>query len=192
MTEFDGERVRARLLTGGFAQAYERFQGGQSTGDAEPTFHALFEALNWAHAIDDFVAQVWRPEGPVEEDPWWEWRRHPSLCIGDELASIMLGLRYARNRVHHQWADALVAEDGAKLPFTLPRVLMTWVWRPIDELPTPPKGWEDDHGRAAYAEALAGCAAEDALVTMSKTFEFVGSLLDPPADGRTPQVAVTE
>jgi hypothetical protein len=189
VTEFDGERVRARLLTGGFVQAYERFQAGQAAGDAEATFRALFEALNWAHAIDDLIALTWSPRGKVEG---YAWRSDPALGGGLVLAHVMDGLRYARNRVHHQWADAVTERAGAALPFTLPRVLMTWVWRPVDELPTPPKGREDERGRAAYVKALAGCDAEAALVTMSEAFEFVGSLLDPPMAVRTLPVVVAE
>ena len=50
MVEFDGERVRARLLTGGFAQAYARWQAAESANDATAAFYALFETLEWAHA----------------------------------------------------------------------------------------------------------------------------------------------
>ena len=177
MSEFDGERVRARLLTGGFAKAYERFLGGQAAGDADTTFQALFETLNWAHAIDDLIALTWSPRGKVQG---YDWRRDPALGGGETLARVMDGLRYVRNRVHHQWADALIVQDGARLPFTIPRVLITWVWRPAGELPSAPKGHAHDGGRAAYEEALAGDAVEVALATMSETFEFVGSLLDPP------------
>jgi hypothetical protein len=189
MTEFDGERVRARRLTGGFAYAYERFQEGQAAGDAEATFRALFEALNWAVAIDDLIALTWSPRGKVEG---YAWRNDGALGGGETLARVMDGLRYARNRVHHQWADALIATPGARLPFTLPRVLSTWAWRPVDELPTPPKGREDERGRAAYERELAGCATEEALVTMSEAFEFVGSLLDPLMAVRTQPVVNSE
>jgi hypothetical protein len=180
VAEFDGERVRGHHPTGGFHRAYERFRVAQSVGDAIATFQALFEALNWVHAIDDYVARVWSPRGKVEGR---DWRDDPALP--ESLAPVMDGLRYARNRVHHQWADAVIAHGGAKLPFTAPRVLMTWVWRSVDELPT---GRADERGRAAYSEVLAGNSVEDALATMSETFIFLGSLLDPSIPARTPPV----
>ena len=181
MTEFDGERVRGRHLTGGFDRAYERFQEAQSAGNAVATFQALFEALNWVHAIDDYIARVWSPRGRVEGR---DWREDPALP--ESLTSVMDGLRYARNRVHHQWADAVIAQGGAKLPFTPPRVLMTWVWRPVEELPTPAKGHEDPRGGAAYEEALGGRPVEDVLATLGDAFAFLGPLLDPPIPERTP------
>jgi hypothetical protein len=142
MTEFDGERVRGRYLTGGYARAYERFQEAQSKGDPEATFQALFEALNWAVAIDEYIARVWSPRGKVEG---YHWRGDPALP--ESLVPVMAGLRYVRARVHHQWADAVYAQPGAMLPFTLPRVLMTWAWRPVEELPTPSARHKNERAR---------------------------------------------
>jgi hypothetical protein len=185
MTDFDGARVRARLLTRGYAQAHARFEQTQRDTDPDPTFFALFEALNWAHALDDLIALTWSPRGKVEG---YAWRSDPALGGGEPLASVMDGLRYARNRVHHQWADALVVRDGATLPVTLPTALITWLWRPVDELPTPSKGREDRRGKEAYATALAGRRADDALAEMSHPFAFIGTLLDPPIAARNPPV----
>jgi hypothetical protein len=162
------------LLTDGFAQAYERFQSAQARGDSGASFHALFEALNWAHAIDDHIALTWSYQGQLQD---YGWRSNALFGRGDALALVMDGLRYVRNRVHHQWADALIGRDGVQLPFKLPRVLITWVWRSIDELPSPPKGREDERGRAAYTAALADLAAQETLSTMSTAFGFVGMLL---------------
>jgi hypothetical protein len=58
------------------------------------------------------------------------------------------------------------------------------VWRSVDELPTPSEGRADKRGRAAYDEALAGCAVESALARMNEVFAFLGSLLDPPIPRR--------
>ncbi len=185
MTTFDGARVRARLFTGGYVDAYERFQIGESSGDQDVTFRALFEALNWAHAIDDLIALTWSPRGEVQG---YAWRGDPALAGGPRLEGVMNGSRYVRNRVHHQWADALIATPGAQLPFTLPRALMTWTWRPLGELPLPSGGREERRGRNAYERELAGHAAADALDTMAETFQFVGSLLDPPIPVRTPPI----
>ncbi len=179
-------------MTGGLAQAFERWQTAQAEGDAQRAFFALFEALDWTHAVDDYVARVWRPDGAVEEDPWWEWRRHRSLGVGDELSNIMQGLRYARNRVHHQWADALVTTDGLMFPVVFPVRFRSWVWRSAEDLPTPSNEAKEAAGRKAYSTALAGRPAHETLTTIAETFAFLGSLLDPPIPVRAAPVVVTE
>lgn len=182
MTDFGGARVRARLLTGGYAQAHERFEEAQRNTDPDLAFFALFEALNWAHAVDDLIALTWSPRGKVEG---YAWRSDPALGGGKALASVMDGLRYVRNRVHHQWADALVMRPGATLPVRLPTALITWAWRPLEELPKPSRGREDRRGQEAYATVLAEHRADDALEEMSRPFAFIGQLLDPPIATRT-------
>ncbi len=192
MAEFDGVRVRGRLLTGGFAQALERWQRAQAAEDAEGAFFALFEALDWAHAVDDYVAWVWQPDGTVTKRPWWAWRKHGALGVGDELSNIMQGLRYARNRVHHQWADALVTTDGLTFPIVFPARFRSWVWRRVEDLPTPPDEAREASGREAYSKALAERPADATLTAIAGTFAFLGDLLDPPIPMRTPPVVVSE
>lgn len=184
MTDFDGARVRARLLTGGYAQAHDRFCAAMAISDAEKVFYALFEALDWAHAVDDLIALTWSPRGKVQG---YAWRRDPALGGGDGLADIMGGLRYVRNRVHHQCANALVVDGGLSFPVSLPATFSAFIWRPACDLPPPNEGREAP-GRTAYAKALAGRRAEDALEEMRRTFTFIGQLLDPPITVRTPPV----
>jgi len=61
-------------------------------GDAgeKETFIPLFGALNWAASIDIYFFENGSP-------------------IGDDL---LTGVRFARNRVHHQWALALARYDS--------------------------------------------------------------------------------
>src|SRR5450755_3053386 len=69
--------------------------------DPIAAYNALFEALNWAVAMDDRVGKHWAPDGkPLD----WAWRER--LGRGVE---VMGGVRYARNRVHHQWSDAMTS-----------------------------------------------------------------------------------
>lgn len=50
----------------------------------------------------------------------------------------MGGVRFVRNSVHHQWADAFrVDSAGRTYPKTYPGAYFEWVWRPADELPAP-------------------------------------------------------
>jgi hypothetical protein len=190
-------------MTGGFAQAFARLEAARAAEDAEAAFYALFESLDWAHAVDEYVARSWRPDGRVEGDPprlkplehdlppWWEWRRHPALGIGDTLWDIMQGLRYARNRIHHQWADALVTTDGRTYPRVYPMRFRSWVWRDVEQLPTPSNASKEAPGHKAYTKALAGRPAHHTLAAIGETFTFLGSLLDPPIPVRTPPVVVT-
>jgi hypothetical protein len=83
------------------------------------------------------------------------------------------GLRYARNRVHHQWAEALDPRDvpfprvaqavGRGSRIITPPTVLAWFWKPIDRLPPPPKERPDKRGQAAYKAHLAGKPARDAL-----------------------------
>lgn len=70
MTSFEGERVRARLLTGGFSGAYARFHAARDAEDSVSAFQAIFEALNWARAIDDLIRRTWSPRAKVEGYDW--------------------------------------------------------------------------------------------------------------------------
>ena len=118
------------------------------------------------------------------------WRRDPALSGADELENLMSGLRYARNRVHHQWADALVSRavrGGLTFPVSFPAsfgTVVRWVWRDLNELPTAPDVPRDAPGREAYGTALAGHKVSEAMDAMSQAFAFIGSLLDPPTPAR--------
>jgi hypothetical protein len=96
----------------GFVQAFARFEERRMLRDAEDAFHSLFECLAWAASLDERLG-------------------YPTAC--PELR----GLRFARHRVHHQWADALRFEEGADLssPLVFPIVFFDYLWRDINELP---------------------------------------------------------
>jgi hypothetical protein len=129
-------------LVNGFVQAYARFEEVAKQQDPEDAFHALFEVLSWAACVDE------RLNFPNDS---------PELR----------GLRFARNRVHHQWANALwLDQSGLSFPITFPMVFFEWRWRLAVELP---------EGRASpdeqpYAQHLQG---QPARVTL----HFVGGYL---------------
>ena len=83
----------------GYFRAIERLLGTIRSGDAgdKETFLPLFEALNWAASIDEFLVDKRRP-------------------IQDEL---LTGVGFARNRVHHQWGLALRRNDSPGVPMVL-------------------------------------------------------------------------
>jgi hypothetical protein len=136
----------------GFRRAVERLETAVALGteDASETFIPLFEALNWAYA------------GKLET----------SLKRGTPSAEVARGVRFARNRVGHQWADAIELLDtptasgpvvkgrsGARPP----TVVKSWCWRSVAELPNAPKGHEDRVGQRLYTVQLAGKPVLDAL-----------------------------
>src|SRR4051794_27590539 len=110
MSNYDGSRVRVGLLLRGYHRALLRFQRDGQSDDSESALHSLFEALEWAVALDEVIAEIWRPAGSREG---FDWR---SRVTG---AEVLDAVRYVRNRVHHQWADALRLEVSPSpvLPF---------------------------------------------------------------------------
>jgi hypothetical protein len=105
MPIYDGHRVQVRMMLDRYRQALWRLQEAVKHPESAPVFWALFETLNWAVALDDLIAEIWRPAGAREG---FEWR---SRMRG---AEVLDGVRYVRNRVHHQWANsARLAVDDA-------------------------------------------------------------------------------
>jgi hypothetical protein len=172
--EYPGARVVVGQLLRGYNAAYERFEAASREEGQDPTFLALFEALNWAVALDDFIREAWRPQGKKLD---WAWRE---LAGGDEMDELMNGVRYARNLVHHHWADALQRDQGFRFPVRFPMVFFTWAWRHADELPPHPGGAKDHvvRNRAAYERRLAGVRASDTLLAVRDAFSHVGIFLD--------------
>jgi hypothetical protein len=111
-------RVSLETLLAGYQQAYDRWMAGPRI-DADPdrAFFAIFEALNWAASID--------------------WRLAETAIMGEGWADayteggVVRGFRYARNAVHHDWANALwVDRRGFILPSPLPAAFFEWCWQP--------------------------------------------------------------
>lgn len=151
--------VTLNMLLAGHAFAIKRLE--DATGDPPASFRAVFEALNWATSIDDRIRAHWAPEGqPLD----WDWRERVSG------AEVMPGVRFARNRVHHHWADAIHL-DGA-----------TWRWCALSDLPA----GTDDRGNNVYAERLEHQSVEKTLVLLALAFERVGEFLEPPRPSRPP------
>jgi hypothetical protein len=101
------------------------------------TFIPLFEALNWASSLEYRIAAEW-PDRDAAND-WW--RDQPA---GETVRAI----RYTRNRVHHQWAEAITI-DVADLE--LPVRFAPWCWQ--QQLPP---GRRDAEGERLYDTQLAG------------------------------------
>jgi hypothetical protein len=143
------ETAREEWLIEGYGRALRRFREASGARRPQDMFLALFEALNYATSLIEKMAD-------------------------SDIAPVMQGVRYVRNRVHHQWAAALVGRDvpaprvivagGAVRSRVIgPPVVFDWFWKPAAELPLPSLRRPDRKGRAAYEDLLAGRPASAAL-----------------------------
>jgi hypothetical protein len=127
-------------------QAFVRYEQAALEKDSEDAFHALFECLAWAVSLDERLGFPDQPE--------------------------LRGLRFVRNRVHHQWADALwLDERGESFPLRIPPVYYEWRWREVEDLPSGRPSPDDE---AAYRQHLAGNAARFTLGMIGGYFRTVG------------------
>lgn len=175
MEPYSDNTVTFRVLLAGYRGAAQRFHGARLARDATATFHPLFEALNWAVALDDQVRARWSPTGELLD---WRWR--DKVDEGRYVRAV----RFARNRIHHQWADALELTHGAVLPTTLPSAFHEWRWRDSMLLPVGASGRDQD----VYDELFANQPARYALDALDRTYSRVADLLEPigpePPDAR--------
>jgi hypothetical protein len=157
------------VMLDGYSQACARFQDAAKGPDANAAYTPLFEALNWAVVLDDRTRKHWAPDGEVLG---WAWRtRVPG-------AEVMAGVRFARNRAHHQWSDALRLDaSGFQFPMTFPLTFSEWVWRSADELPEGDVA--DPDGEAVYRNQLEGRAARVTLTELGSAFAFLRRVLEP-------------
>ncbi len=154
-------------LFAGWDAALKRFEAAAKGRDATQAFVALFECCNWAVALEDRTRVQWIPEG-IPLDFGWRGRVRGSEVMG--------GVRFARNRVHHQWSDALVLDDGGRrYPRTYPAVYFEWIWRPADELPSGKR----DRDEAIYRDRLEGEPARGTLAQLGEAFSFLHRVLTP-------------
>lgn len=176
MKPYSTNVVTFRVMLAGYEQACERFHTVTLGRDAGRAFAPLFEALNWAVVLDDQARERWAPEGRVLD---WAWRRR---IDGGEFVS---AIRCVRNRVHHQWADALVLEEGFSLPIVPPLAVHEWRWRKLSDLPAA-KIPTNKRAALALAEAeadyerlLAGQPARWVLGELNSPFHSLADLLEP-------------
>jgi hypothetical protein len=160
--------VTFRMVLAGYRSAVGRYNTGRLTQDVAATYHPLFEALNWAVALDDQTRARWSPQGkPLN----WGWR--DKIDSGDYVRAV----RFARNRVHHQWADALeLTTDGFTFPITFPMVFHEWRWRRSVDLPV----GDDSRDEATYDRLLANHPARHILQQLGETYAQVADLLERP------------
>jgi hypothetical protein len=163
--------VTFKWMLDGYTDAAARFDAAVKGRDPQMTYTAVFEALNWAVALDERIGTHWLPDG---EPLGWKWRQR--LGYG---ADIMGGVRFARNSVHHQWSDALRLDAGrSSLPSSFPVPFHEWIWRPADELPEPDQKPHPDNERI-YRQQMEGRPVRVCLDVLNGAFFTLGRLLEP-------------
>ena len=161
--------VTFEAMVVGYIDAAGRFNRATGRGQGTLAYVALSEALNWAVSLEDRTRRDWAPDG---EPVGWEWReRLPNT-------EVMAGVRFARNRVHHQWADAMVIEQRT-YPYKFPLLVPEWKWRPANDLPPGDQKHPDPDGEAAYRRFLEGRQVSVALDDLSGVFYTLQMLLEP-------------
>jgi len=122
-----GDRADWGWLVEGYRRALARFDATADKRDQPmERFIPLFETLNWVIPLMDY------PDGRLPDD------------------DVVTGLRYARNRIHHDIVDALEPRDVPNPPglviratggskIVAPPVVLDWFWKSPDELPEPDK-----------------------------------------------------
>jgi hypothetical protein len=157
--------VSLETLLTGLQQAISRLTS--SPGDP---FIPVFESLNWIVTIDEWLQ--------VERDDRDWWVREPD-------GELVRALRFVRNRVHHQWADAIGSKQSRWLrllhygqpppsrfpPFGPPHFVDLGTWVGPDGLPTATEErFVDPSGRTLYAERLAGRSVYETMLRVYQLF----------------------
>jgi hypothetical protein len=177
MKPYDENIQTFAAMFDGYDQALTRLERAAKGREPAPAFIALFEALNWAVALDDRAGEHFAPEGKTLGFGWRDWPRG---------AHLMRAVRFARNNVHHQWSDALeLDERGLTPPITPPAVWFEWCWRPLSDLPARPAE-KSEKGKkrqaeeeAEYSERLAGQPARLTLHELGEAIHFLRQVLEP-------------
>lgn len=168
MRPYEERVVTFRVLLRGYCEAFERLQLATAQSDPGPSILALFEALNWAVVLDDRCIKHWVPDGAPCGHAWLaHWR-------GD--AGIARAIRFARNRVHHQWAEALELRSPSRSPRSR---TCEWYWRSAADLPPAPARRRDPDGETAYQKLLAGRPTELTLSPIRGLYSELADLLEP-------------
>lgn len=187
MKPYDENIQTFAAMFDGYDQALTRLEWAAKGREPAPAFIALFEALNWAVALDDRAGKHFAPQGKALGFGWRDWPRG---------AHLMRAVGFARNSVHHQWSDALeLDEHGLTPPMTPPAVWFEWCWRSLNDLPERPSEKSamgkkrQAEEEAEYSERLEGNPARLTLHELGEAFHFLRQVLEPmsiPRRGHKP------
>lgn len=107
--------VNFSLLLEGYDQAFQRLkvarEASRTPQDAARIYIPLLETLGWADVIEEWLSKK-------HGEDWVQ--KLPSDV--HKLDEVVVGFRYARNVVHHNWQTAIELDD-------LPELLRDWRWK---------------------------------------------------------------
>ncbi|MBU1226805.1 MAG: hypothetical protein KJ698_06325 [Actinobacteria bacterium] len=147
--------------------ALDRAEHARTQGEMHALFAPLAEALWWSAVLDD---SFWKSDCA----------RYSALRKHEGHVDLMVGLRYARNRLTHDiditGMHGLM--EGATFPLTFPLRFRGWRWRCINDLPS--AGRKDEEREKAYKAALEGRDVEE---TLRDAADFLRGYLDRVGSG---------
>lgn len=157
------ESVRELVLA--YLRAVERFREQDArASDPEGDGHgeslaraALFEALNWADTIDQYLRKG--PRGTLGTDRDEEW----AAGLPREQERVARAFQRVRNLTHHQWWGAV----GVRMSDVDGRQVNEWFWAP---LPSSGGRHRDLDADSAFEERLAGRRVLATLDELAEVF----------------------
>jgi len=108
--------------------------------DVEIALKSVGQALLWACSLLEYYTK--------NLNGYMEFRDN------DKASGVVKGIRYARNRVLHQFIQLLHITGGATLPAILPAPFFEIEWKPFEELPEPDKGFKNEELAESYRNHL--------------------------------------
>jgi hypothetical protein len=177
-----GPVVSYRVQLRAFQQAVARFRRASARTDAVAAYGPLAEALWHAVTLDNRLSRHWQPQEDKPPSKFW------FALAAVSGAETVPAVRWVRNAVDHQWADALLFipyNRGGRYP---PRE-HEWVWRPTEDIPGETEGRRSRRskdgrdlvaeGREAYGRLLAGHPADFTLSILAEVYAEVAESFEP-------------
>jgi hypothetical protein len=154
----------------GFDRACKRFYRGMPSHERGAASIPLYEALNWAVAIDDQLQERWLAT-PTTADPHWA----DGFIHGDTVK----GVRWARNVVHHQWTAAMyMTRSGLPADARPDEFEWRWMWKLADD----PKKARPQELANAYYWKVGGRPVRKTLGELSLCFADAAAALVSGSD----------
>lgn len=163
---WSGQPASIRELVLNFLRAVERFREQDArSSDLADQLHteslaraALFEALNWADTIDQYLAAG--PRGTIGTERDREWAKG----LPADQERLARAFQRVRNLTHHQWWQAV----GVRISRSDGRQMNEWFWAPLpDEAAGRRRDLEPD---AAFKDRLAGRRVLTTLDELAEVF----------------------
>ena len=161
MNSADALRLEASLK-----KQIDMFSNLRMDPDPKASLETVCHALVWACSLDE-----WHEKNAFAKNSTPGGRdAYRNMRDSDACGKYMLGIRYARNRSVHQFADVLKVVGGACFPISFAAPLFEILWRPIIELPTADPKYVSPTNEAAYRQHLEETPVRFALDALKHFF----------------------